>query len=307
MKRPFFDTTIEALNAITALYDFLWPTAAAIWNLRWQVAGYCTVRPAASVPELQARFIEGSRIHGANLKRACIETSWDEQTAILAGVLLTNLFAIYEGWAKRIVRFLGKPESVAKKLAYYNVSATLQALQSPISDVLEKTVYPVLTALQGYDLRSVDNHVTAYRYFKEIRNKQLHDHGIADQVCERAYWRFATVANPTALGVVEVPEHVPVVAGQPVQITLRGVVGFSGILRHMIYTIDAELARAKAAEPALDTLWLRHRPSTKLFKAERAARHRQIRHAFKKMGFAGVNVTNDVEQALVARALVRYL
>ncbi len=303
MKRPFFETTLEALNAITSIYDFLWPTAASLWNLRWQVAGYYHARPAASVPELQARFIEGSGIHGANLKRACIDTSWEQQQAVLAGILLTNLFAIYEGWAERTMRFFGNCDHLLDR---YESLGRLRTLQSPRSELLDKTVYPVLTASPEYDINRLDNYLMTYRFFKAIRNKQLHAHGIADDKSEAAYKKFSGIATPAGLGVTEVPEHFPVLTGQPVKITLRGVVGFSSLLRRMLHTMDAELARAKSAEPALDEIWLRHRPSTTLFKSDRPQRHRQISKVFKKIGFSDVNITDDIELALIARGLVRH-
>jgi hypothetical protein len=306
LRRPFFDTTVEALNSITALYDFLWPTTAAIWNLRWQVAGYFAVRPSASVAELQARFIEGSHVHGANLQRACIDTSWDDQAAILGGVLLTNLFAVYEGWLKRLVGTLHLPISGEKKLAHYGAASSLQTLQTPTSRLIEESIYPVLMARRSYDLAQLDNLMIAYRYFKALRNKQLHDHGVADKVCEKAYQRFVPVATPAALGVVEVPQYFPVVSGTPVKISLRGVVGFSELLRKMVFTIDAELARAQAAEPIFEAYWLRIRPSSHLFRADPDARRRQIEKTFKRMGFAGVNVTSDIEKGLVAKGLVRH-
>src|SRR4051812_14526814 len=100
---PVLEASIAALEAVTRLYDFVWPVAAGLWNLRWQVAGYAAVRSGVTVEELQARFILGSGIHGANLHRACLETTWEEQQRRLAEVLLVNLFAIHESWAEALL------------------------------------------------------------------------------------------------------------------------------------------------------------------------------------------------------------
>src|SRR5260370_397989 len=98
MPAFFFAATQNAHQQITEIYDFVWPTAAAMWNLRWQVAGYLQIVPTATVPQLNARFTEGAAIHGANLRRACVEHTWDQQTEAFGRIVLTNTIAIYEGW-----------------------------------------------------------------------------------------------------------------------------------------------------------------------------------------------------------------
>ena len=40
MKPLFFSASNDVISQITDLYDFVWPTASAIWNLRWQVKGF---------------------------------------------------------------------------------------------------------------------------------------------------------------------------------------------------------------------------------------------------------------------------
>lgn len=306
MKKPFFEATRESLTAITSLYDFLWPTTTALWNLRWQVAGYCLAHPAASVSELRARFVEGSGIHGANLRRACIETSWSDQASVLGGVLLTNLFAVYEGWTKRIVRALGQPKSAARKLQSRGILDAVAAIRSPTSPLLEQSVYPVLRARPICDPDSLEHLVVIYRYFKEIRNAQLHNHGVANGACLVAYTRLVEMMSEAEERKSLVPEHLPIVEDQVVSVTLRGAVGFSDTIRRMLYSIDAELARSIAAEPALDRLWWSHRRRPGLFKSDRDLRWRQITRTFQRMGFAGVDATEEVERALVARGLVRF-
>jgi hypothetical protein len=66
---PFFPATREALAQMTALFDFVWPTAAALWNLRWQVQGFVAEVPTATVDELRKRFLFGSGLEGVDLNR----------------------------------------------------------------------------------------------------------------------------------------------------------------------------------------------------------------------------------------------
>jgi hypothetical protein len=55
--KPFFPATREAIDQMTALFDFAWPTAAALWNLRWQVHGFITEVPDATSEDLKKRFV----------------------------------------------------------------------------------------------------------------------------------------------------------------------------------------------------------------------------------------------------------
>lgn len=92
-KHLFFETSRQTSKQVTEIFDFLWPTAAAMWNLRWQVEGYLRIRPDATVGELENRFVLGSSIHGANIRKACSELSWDEQQEEFAKFLLINILS----------------------------------------------------------------------------------------------------------------------------------------------------------------------------------------------------------------------
>ncbi len=79
MAYYFFPPTRVAVAQISELFDFVWPTAAALWNLRWQVSGFLQEVPKSSPVQLNDRFVFGSKIHGTNLKKACVETTWQAQ------------------------------------------------------------------------------------------------------------------------------------------------------------------------------------------------------------------------------------
>ena len=104
----FFTATENAHRQITRLFDFIWPTATAMWDLRWQVAGYLAVAPNTTKAQLDGRFAEGSNISGANLKRACVEHTWEEQKELFARIVLVNSISIYEGWIEEVLKCLGK-------------------------------------------------------------------------------------------------------------------------------------------------------------------------------------------------------
>jgi hypothetical protein len=88
--RYFFAESKNAHDQITAIFDFISPALAALWNLRWQVRGYIDTNPHASPDTLEKRFVLGSGVHGANLRRACVNITWEQQQEEMATVVLVT-------------------------------------------------------------------------------------------------------------------------------------------------------------------------------------------------------------------------
>lgn len=286
MPHYFFSETESAQEAITGLYDFVWPTAAGMWNLRWQVRGYLDAVPNATKAQLESRFIEGADIRGANLRRSCMEHTWERQKSAFAHIVLTNAIAIYEGWAEAVVDDLSAPAGYEKKLQFpgpNGVSMVVTQLTTTESAVLRDNLYATYTAGQKYAWAHMEAMLRCYRFFKEMRNCLMHGGGLADQRLAIAYAAFEPYATTAALGVAEVPRHVRPIENEPVMLNLRGVVGFSHVILKIMASIDAELCRAQAAEPVFAARWRavhsrrRDLPSSETRRLERI--RRMIRHA----------------------------
>jgi len=247
-----FEETDDAMAEITRLYDFIWPTALALWNLRWQVDGYMRAAPDASYSDFQARFAAGSDIRGADVRSMIAKTTWDEQKGRFAEVLLTNLFAIYENWADlltdRVTGFKGKD------LAYYGngtsdgVLAFLAAVNKAQSQVMSSCFKSTFERHKDYHLPILEEMLKCYRYFKEIRNCLAHKGAIADQRVADSYASFQPVSSAASLKTKETIQHSHVVVGQRVDLSLRGVVGFSAIMRRLMVSIDAAISGSSIAE-----------------------------------------------------------
>src|SRR5882672_947369 len=191
----YLESSDAALESITRLYDFLWPTAASLWNLRWQVNGYATVRGGTVTDdELQARFVVGSGIYGANLHRACLQSTWTDQQERLAEVLLVNLVAIHECWldatlaelrvkgnvAKRILDGLAFPTALGNGGVVRGIGPALLTIGTPPSEVFEHDIYPVAAMRPRVHTTHLEQMMLVYRYFKELRNCLMHAGGRAD-------------------------------------------------------------------------------------------------------------------------------
>ncbi|KXK11968.1 MAG: hypothetical protein UZ14_CFX002002548 [Chloroflexi bacterium OLB14] len=101
MEKLFFETSKQIFSRITSIYDFVWPTSTALWNLRWQVKGYLDANPNASTDDLLGKFVNGSKIHGTNIRRAFIEHSWNQQQEELAKFFTNQYLRFIRGMGRR--------------------------------------------------------------------------------------------------------------------------------------------------------------------------------------------------------------
>jgi hypothetical protein len=260
MPSYFFPCTNGAVNEITKLFDFTWPTAAALWNLRWQVNGFLSEIPTASPAQLNDRFVFGSNIHGANLRRACSEITWDDQKSMFASFILTNAFAIYECWADEILQSVGSSSIKGIRLQFddtpgkVGLPGTIASLCATESITLRRAYFPVFSGTAKYSSALMPNLLKCYRYFKEARNAQIHRGGLANDRDEEVYRQFAPVSDKTSLGMRGVLVHEPLVSGQVVKLHIRGVVGFCDILLRLMSTVDADLCKSIKTEPVFERM-----------------------------------------------------
>jgi hypothetical protein len=96
--RYVFQAAYDAHRELTELFDFVAPTAIALWNLRWQVQGFLKEVPNATSNDLSNRFAFGSGMRGGELRRACIDTPWINQLEKFAELVLINVIASFENF-----------------------------------------------------------------------------------------------------------------------------------------------------------------------------------------------------------------
>ncbi len=316
MKHLFFSASNDVVKQITDLYDFVWPTASAIWNLRWQVKGFVNEVGVDNVNDqkLLDRFDWGSGIHGVNLRRSCLEKTWPEQQEQFAKFLLINLCALYEGWIDSIQTSLGFSDDLSKQLqvpawldrkngrprGVLNAITEITVNKSPL---VQTTFYPTLISHKKNSLANLNYLLICFRYFKECRNSLIHRGGLANQLTQDKYSEFTAIASPINLNVQEVPEHFPVISGTLVKVSLRGVVGLGDIIIKIIATLDAELACCAQSEQELIsrfTEWANHKgKGTVSLKKDSAARCNQIRRLINNLGFPEPVKTEEVETLLL--------
>ena len=310
MAYYFFPATRFAAAQMTDLFDFVWPTAAALWNLRWQVSGFLKEVPDATPRQLNDRFVFGSGVHGTNLRKSCIDTLWESQKHNLASVTLTNAFSIYEHWADELLAALGEGEGQGRLLqrdigskGQPGLVETIQSLCTSESATLKAAYYPVFSSSSKYSWKEIHNLIACYRYFKELRNSQMHNGGKVDAKAESAYLKFSSAAKKQDLGMKGELIHDPAVVGADVHLHLRGVVGFCDILLRMMVTVDAELSRSLKAEITLENAFKQAKLLSTL-SPKPHAKHMQVLGCCKRAKLPPPKVVKEIEKFLVERRLV---
>jgi hypothetical protein len=308
----FFRSSRAAYDQVTELYDFVWPASAALWNLKWQVAGYSAQNPKVTQEELNSRFVLGSGIHGVNLRYSCIDSSWEQQQAQFAKFLLIDLFAIYEAWLETTLSSLNKKVLVTK-FQFPTVSKrgspsdgigfALGRLHQNESSILKGTIYPALLTHKKNSLAHLEALLICYRCFKECRNSLMHRGAIADQRTEDAYTSYSAL-TAADLGLRDYPQCPAIVTGKEVRLLIRGVVGFSDAILHLIATLDAEFARTHAAEAEFQAQWLNINGRGKMLKADPAKRGRKISKLVARLKIPEPASTSGLEAYLRAKHLL---
>lgn len=102
MANVFFQATQDALDNITAAFDFVHPLRASMKYTRRKISEINVSNPTAENIIFQSEVDPNQEIHGVGYRGSYINTSWEQQEEQLAWLLLNNLFAIHEGWAQRL-------------------------------------------------------------------------------------------------------------------------------------------------------------------------------------------------------------
>lgn len=291
---PFFVSSKAFHTQLTGLYDLINPTAAAMWNLRWQVKGYVDERAAADNRELHGRFVAGSGIGSANLRRHCIERTWEDQVGELALLGMFGAIGLYEGWIaalevgneqqRRRLQFPSRGVAGRTTLGVRDIIAVLQVASSPL---LERAYGQTLRSAPRYMPDRLDDMLLCYRCFKEIRNVAAHAGRIPDQQALDAYDNALPCGGGLGKGGRNI-DLLPVLPGEPVRISLLNVQALCALLLNIVMTIDADLAVTRPAEVVLLNRWRSVRRFSEI-PVEPVRRQTRLRVLNNKVGYPVLN------------------
>ena len=307
--RYVLTATHDGHSQITRLFDFINAAAIAMWNLRWQVNGFLQSYPTATQETLKGRFALGSGLRGGELKRACVETSWEKQQEEFAAVVLINAIAIYEDFTASIVAkaALTKSRDTADALQF---PKALTASDHDGYDWSFARFGPSVPELRGvfymghgakrYAGLNINKLMICYRYFKEMRNAIAHNGGKANQRMLDAYQAFSAVATVAELGLEEVPPHHRVSLGHPVKLDLRGVTGLCNVVLRLMVTLDAELSDRNVALIEFDERVAAIRPNMRMPPGDTIRKTERFQRLIHEGKFPRAEITTGLQSHMKA-------
>ena len=291
MANVFFQATQDALENITAAFDFVHPLRAGMKYTRRKISEINASNPAADGRIFQSEVDPDQEIHGVDYRSSYIDTPWEQQEEQLAWLLLNNLLAIHEGWIQRLYeeRFSAKgyaEKKFVKNLEYPKLASkflTYYAAGNKKSVTMYNAYFEVYKISSKLDFNKLDTYMLLYRFFKEARNCYMHHSFVASKDIVDAYTNYSQNVAFGDLDAAEAPVIIPPVLGHPVRLSIRGVIGFSQFVRRILIISDAYLIMTTAAEDEFfskkPTNWPSKTLSTDASRAER-----QIKKYSNKIG-----------------------
>ena len=271
--------------------------------MRCSVNGTKAEFPEITDNQLTAKFSIGSDIHGVNYREAFFQKSWKEQKKDFAWILLNSTIPVFEAWLEdfRVIFPNINIKNIQKK---DYVLSEVSNITSNESDVLKNSFYRTYSIKKHRCFQKLKNLITCFRFFKEARNCYMHNGAIADQKLLSAYTDFQLVSAPIDLDMQESPEHFAPTVGSKIDLSLRGVVGFSAIIIKIMVTIDAELLRSKNAESFFIAKWKEKHSSIRTLKSNPVQADSQISRYTKQAGFPFPGVPAELRAFLLKNGLV---
>ena len=259
MPNVFFRATEDALDKITAVFDFIHPLRASYLYTRNVINHEHAINSNLNNKDFQQLIDPKNVIHGVNYRKAFIDTTYEYQEELLSWVLLNNIFAIHEGWAQRIydevfVSFGYNERAFIKKLEYDNLTSEMKSYfvkSSKKSKITTNAFWNTYLSASKLDISKLDNYMLMYRFFKELRNCFMHNNFSASQNVIDAYNAYNVIANQSDLCIDEVPVIDSPTINTPIKLNIRGVIGFSHFIQRILIISDLYLLQTKAAEMEL--------------------------------------------------------
>ena len=304
MAVVFFSETQHALDNITTLFDSVWPTAVGLWNLRCHVNGLKKEFPSISETELASKFTLGSGIHGVNYKRAFVEKTWEQQQADFAWIILNSAFPIYEGWLESLKKTIFPNMNLSSMQSVTDLKNEVTRLTANRSVTMGNSFYPVYLTKKDRYYPKIEALMYCFRLFKNARNCYMHNGSIADSRLINSYNNYTSCAPDLTQCTSEIPEFYQPTLGNNIQITLRGVVGFSDILRKIMISLDTELMCAVEAENEFISRYKAKHTTLRTLKSDPNAAKRQVIQYVKQCGYVTPVAVEDLITFLAGNHLL---
>ena len=210
-----------------------------------------------------------------------------------------------EGWLESLQSTVFEDMNIKKRQFPVQAINETRRVCAAKSQMISACLYPVYAAKRNRSIGNIDNLFLCYRYFKELRNCYMHNGRKANSKLVDAHSNYIAVAVPQNLDVSECPESYPVVGGESIKISLRGVVGFSSILFKIILTLDNELmVAAVAEEKEFIPRWSSKHTPIKTLKPDVSSAEQQVSRYVNQCGFSKPMDLSTMRSFLISKHLI---
>ena len=311
MATTMYLATQFAHQEITRAFDLVWALDVGLWNLRTTADQYFRDHPEANNREAQDAIVKGLTVHGLNLKRISSELSWAYEEQYIAQLLLINAIAIFDTWVDDYIDsvLLACSNNQKTRIAAAGKQGEFSTLDSAISQEAHSALAGYFHCHTKKQDMYIENLRLVYKYFKSCRNCCAHGNRMFSDVAERNYNAIKSMTKADC-GLNEFPKIVAAVNGAPLELILRGVVGFYDVMIRIVDHYDAVAADLVSIENELIKRWCSKPyvpsafgPQTRM-NSERyhKKRNNSIRYHLKDVGMCPpfVAKTDEVYNLLVA-------
>lgn len=243
-------------------------------------------------------------IRGVNYKKAFTVHTWEKQQTDFAWILLNSTIPIFEGWLEELKGNIFTGMNVKDMQYPSKIKTEVTRLTTNRSSVLENSFYTAYSHKRDRCYSSIEALMHCYRIFKEARNCYMHNAALADNKLVNAYNQYLPFSNTSSLDVDEVPQFFPPVHNEPIQISLRGVVGFSYIVIKIIVSLDAELLRSKQAESEFIYRYKLKHSILRTLKTDSAKAKKQVAQYVQQCGMPHPQAVDEIMDFLLSNRLI---
>ncbi|QNH23410.1 hypothetical protein HEP73_04363 [Xanthomonas sp. GW] len=265
-KPPFFFQATQSVdNRLGDTFGFVWASYAGLRELWWQVRGFKSQFPSLKASEVRGKFLSGLPLPGGiDLDRIFLKTDWPEHEEEFAKWILFEACTLYESWAEKVcgdifpassadrnAKQLQFPSGVGKRGNRTGYIVTIQDANTPISHLMATEFLPTLKKSKLNRWAVIEEHLIAYRFFKECRNAFIHSDGFATQNVLDAQIRLLAVQGVAPNPFRHLFALPTLTLGKRIALNTRDCILFATLVRKLICTFDAALSVAKASEVLL--------------------------------------------------------
>lgn len=262
----FFQSTQSVDNRLGDMFGFIWASYAGLRELWWQVRGFRDQFPDLHIDQVKTKFLSGLSLPGGiDLARMCLNREWKAHEQEFSKWILLEACTLYEGWAEKVccdifpakqadrhAKNLQFPTGTDKAGNLTGFSVAIGEANVSTSPLMVAEFFPVLKASKLNRWPTVEEHLIAYRFFKECRNSIIHSDGVADQALVDARALLATTQADPSKPFRHTFALPPLTIGSAIELNIKDCVLFATVVRLLICTFDAALSVSHASEAILE-------------------------------------------------------